>query len=261
MFLLLVATAMVSNFGYWRVSKANWETRQQRDRAMDREKEAVELRNQEAIARADAETKRQQARASLRRSLLHQAEALRQSTDAGWRQPAYDALTQAATLSPGLDLRTEYLRWLDKPELRPVRDLVFPSDVPLSASFRQIANPESRRIQQSRYWLESWAGLLGSESRILVAPTGGWPAEFDAMTGNMPRLLDGVGELTDPLAIRADVRLLAAHRADRKGTEIWDLTTGKRLGELKDELGRSLQPTCIAFSEQEAAALDPTEWD
>jgi WD40 repeat protein len=259
-FALLLATLAATSVGYWRVSRANRETEEQRDRAVQREQEAVQLRDQEASARADAEAKGQQARANLRASLLHQAEALRQSPRAGRLAPALDALRQAAVIQPGLDLRTEFLRCQDQLDLRPVRSLSLPGESALPDSMRKIEDPQQRRLAEHFYWSNGFVRFLGGERRILFVPSAGRPVELDAMTGSWLGVLDHVGALSPPAALSPDGRLLAALQANRMATELWDLPSGQRLAELKDERGLPVVAHCLAFSAHAdllAAAVPP----
>src|SRR5262249_35470968 len=80
-------------------------------------KDAIAAPDGEANARAAVEVEEKQARTNLRATLLHEAEALRQSLQAGRRQRALDALAQAATIEAGHDLRTEFIRCLDLPDI------------------------------------------------------------------------------------------------------------------------------------------------
>jgi WD40 repeat protein/tRNA A-37 threonylcarbamoyl transferase component Bud32 len=246
---LLLAMLAVTSVGYWRVSQANRETAEQRDLALRREAEADRLRGQEAAARADAEKKGQEARASLRQSLLHQAEALRQSAAAGRRAPALAALRQAAAIRPGFDVRTEYLRCLELPDLRRVRSLDVRWESALPERIRRLENPAQKHDEEDAYWASSFVTFRGKDDRILLVPWGGRPVEIDAMTGKPRGVLERVGEVRPPAALSPDGRLLAARTANGKATELWDVSVGQRLGELHDDVGRPLLVECLAFSE------------
>jgi WD40 repeat protein/tRNA A-37 threonylcarbamoyl transferase component Bud32 len=227
--LLLLATLTATTIGYWNVSLARRQAEQQRDLALSREREADELRGQ-------AEAKERQTRDSLRQSLLHQAEAQRQSTRAGRRWLALDALRQAADVRPGLDLRNEYLRGLDLPDLRRARELTLPAEATAGKRYDWFGS-------------QSFAAFRGIQDRILVVPLGGFPVEFDARTGKAHGPFEDVGPCWNPAALSPDGRFFATQNAKRKGAQVWDLDNRKLLGELKDTTGKPLTPVCLAFSD------------
>jgi WD40 repeat protein/tRNA A-37 threonylcarbamoyl transferase component Bud32 len=246
---LLLAMLAVTSVGYWRVSKANRETAEQRDLALRREAEADRLRGQEAAARADAEKQGQEARASLRQSLLHQAEALRQSNAAGRRDPALAALRQAAAIRPGLDARTEYLRCLDLPDMRLKHPLTLWSASALpERRIRLVGGRVQKQKAEEEYWASAFVTFRDKDNAFLVLPHEGHPVEVDAITGKPRGVLEFLGNLRPPAALSPDGRLLAAHTTNGKATEVWDLPARRRLGELKDGAGGALQAGCLAFS-------------
>jgi WD40 repeat protein/tRNA A-37 threonylcarbamoyl transferase component Bud32 len=195
--------------------------------------EATVARDGEAAARAAAQVKEQQARTNLRASLLHEAEALRQSLQPGRRRRALDALTQAAAIQAGDDLRTEFIRCLDLPDIRqrpPINNLM---------AFRGAQNHILVRDSASRQRTRNG----------LVLPGRGTPVrEIDIATGKEIRELPGLGSLKGPIVVSMDGRLLSGMEGG--AARLWDLDTGKLRGELKDARGQPLQARCWAFSDQ-----------
>jgi WD40 repeat protein/Tfp pilus assembly protein PilF len=110
--ILLVLLGLTAN-AYWHASEL---VRQKTDEGQLARQEAETIqqaRAEESAARQAAEKRVEDTRASLRRALLRQAEALVQPPSAGQRRLALDALKQAAAIRLGPDLRQTYLRCLD----------------------------------------------------------------------------------------------------------------------------------------------------
>jgi WD40 repeat protein len=223
--LLLLATLAATLVGYHNVSLARQDAEAQRE-------QALRLRDEEAAARQDADAKSLQAQESLRLALLHQARALRQSTQAGRRGQALDALTRAAAIHTGSDptfeLRNEYVRGLDLPDLRPVPE-VPPDD--------------------GQDLLGPFAAFRGRSGDVILTLRQAGLAEVDARTGRLVRGVDGLEGLTVPAAISPNGRVLLARKPGQAGASLWDLESRKPLGRLLDPDGRPLVPRAVSFDE------------
>jgi len=189
---LLVFSLVSTSFGLWRI---------------------LELRHQE--------------RENLRRSLYHEARALRQSTDPERRRKALAALEQAAAIRSGSDLREEYLRCLELAGLEPA------VEIPL-ANWR----PGS---------LGDFAALIRKTEVLAVRP-GRSPSLSDAVAGGLPRDLPHLGPWASPSLVSPRGRFLAAATIDGKTTQVWDLHKEQLLDELHDATGQPVRATCLAFS-------------
>jgi hypothetical protein len=258
---LFVLALGATSFGLWRVSLEQEETARQRDLAVRNERDAILLRDQEAKARREAvrlrdqeararreavrlgereakarqeaERERREARTKLRDSLLLQAQTLRQTTEVGRRRQAFEALRQAADLRPDVDLRNEYVRCLDLPDLQLVGSLSSP-----------VA------------WYKGSDQLLDIDRNGLVV--------IDGRTGkwirHLPDLkLPPAGFRGNRWVLSPDGRFLVTPGGAT--AQVWDLETPKLLGELKDSAGNKIRPFCLAISKQSdrlAAVAHPT---
>jgi len=253
--LLMLATLMSTTIGYWHVSLARRDAEEERYRALRSEREAIRLRDAEAIARQEAETEREKARESLRRSLIHQAWAVRRGTLADRRGQAMDALKSAAEVRPGLDLRNEYIRCLELPGFRPVSELSFPDgDAGLpKATIDRLPVDIRREFAARSIWMWGSVTFGESDDRVMVVPPVGQPAEFDARTGKLLSLLSARGktEIEGPVPVLTpDFRFLAAQKPDGPGSEVWDIKEQRLLDELKDGDGRPIVAFGFAFSQR-----------
>jgi WD40 repeat protein/tetratricopeptide (TPR) repeat protein len=229
--LVLVALLAVS-IGLWNVSLEQQETSRQRDHALQerqraerKEQEAVRLRKQEARARRLAEKERTRAQAHLRESLIRQAQAFHQSTQADRRQMSLAALCQAARIRPGMDLRNEYLQVLDAADLRHLPGLSTPG---LTHVF-------------GFYMGTDYLLAVNQDHRLIVV---------HPQTSKTLRIIPHIHDVGTTGTLSPQGRYLAASRANGPGTFVWDLQTGRLLGELKDPSGRSFTPICIALSDR-----------
>jgi WD40 repeat protein len=179
-----------------------------------------------SAARHEAEKQRDVARTHLQAWAL--SEARRLGVEPGRRQEVLQALRQAAALAPGLDLRHEYLRWLDQPDLQPVLALpAGPSDcLPLGDALVFRGQGRLRRV----------------EAAAVV--------DYDLAAGRASPLAAGAGQINWPWALSPDGALLAARRQDRRDTGVWDLDAGNLRGVLKDDQGGSIAAICLAFSDR-----------
>jgi WD40 repeat protein len=188
-----------------------------------------------AVARHEAEVQRDEARTHLRAALLAQAAATRQGTEPGRRREALRALRQAAGLGPGPDLRAEYLRCLDLPDLQAVADL--PGAAPALAGLPPGCWPVGEALAVSPR-----GGLRRVEP--------GGVMEYDLASGRASRLPTGAGQFAWPWALSADGGLLAARRQERRETCVWDLAADKLHGVLTDGAGGPFAACCVAFSDR-----------
>jgi WD40 repeat protein len=195
--------------------------------------EAVVARDGEAAARAAVQVKEEQAQANLRASLLHEAEALRQSLRAGRRQGALDALTKAAAIQPGDDLRTEFMRCLDLPDIR---------------QRPAVKNFVALRAAQNRILVRDSVARQRTHNGILVAGMEMPAREIDIATGKEVREFPSLGSLREPIGVSPDGQLLVGMEGG--AAQLWDLDTGKLRGELKDAHGQPLHPRFWAFSDR-----------
>jgi WD40 repeat protein/tRNA A-37 threonylcarbamoyl transferase component Bud32/tetratricopeptide (TPR) repeat protein len=231
--LLLLATLITVSVAYVQVSGARRDAEIQEKLARAGEQQALVAKEAEATARTQLKKEHQQAQDHLRESLLHQAQALRQSSEVDRRSRILAALTRAAPIKAGEDLRDEALRALDLPDLRPVSQAHFaaPAD---SIAFRPVQN------------------------RILVRPAAGVPYELDASSGQRVRELPDMQvketrdsfKPSDPFVISPNGRLLAELIPSGKGAQVWDLEAQKLLGILRDAAGTPIVPLIIAFSDR-----------
>jgi WD40 repeat protein/tRNA A-37 threonylcarbamoyl transferase component Bud32/Tfp pilus assembly protein PilF len=244
--LLLLSTLAAMAVGYWNVSQANRRYQEQRDVALTREAEAIGLG---------------------RRALLSQAQALRQSTQPGRRWAALQALKEAAALSPGPELRDEYLRCLDLTDIRHVRDLTLPPSTRLGDRLPPAPDEsESRSGGPLDYWLiGDDLSRVGQRLRTL---TRAGMAEFDLGEGQLRGGMGSVGEYLTFLGVNpngsiyiigtdwsvtaqsVDGRLFAGKKATAHATQVWDLQSGKLLGELADRDDKPLVPRCLALNDR-----------
>jgi WD40 repeat protein/Tfp pilus assembly protein PilF len=114
--LLFVAMVVIAIIGYVSTRRARDEAQAVRQLAAEQEVSARQALVEKTMARDELAEKEQQARLSLRRSLLRQAEALHQSSMPGRRALALEALKSAAAIQPGDDLRDSYVRCLNIPD-------------------------------------------------------------------------------------------------------------------------------------------------
>jgi WD40 repeat protein/tRNA A-37 threonylcarbamoyl transferase component Bud32 len=228
----LALALAATTIGYWRVSEAL-------------RRETLALRA-ESAARRDADIQREQARQSSRAALLSQSRALRSSNEPDRRRVALDALRRAAAIRPGLDLRDEYLRVLELPELRPAFDVIVGprADPPRRWA---VAGPGAARPAGGVPWLVG-PGLQADGRRALWTTTG--EADLTAIDLGRREVVAQVGtyeELGPPAAFSPDGLFLAARRAKGRGSAVWDLADGTLLGELKGADGRPIYPVALAY--------------
>jgi hypothetical protein len=194
--------------------------------------DAVAARDGEVNARAAVQVKEEQARTNLRASLLHEAEALRQSLRAGRRQGALDALTKAAAIQPGDDLRTEFMRCLDLPDIR---------------QRPAVKNFVALRAAQNHILVRDSVARQRTQNGILVAGMETPVREIGIATGKEVRELPSLGSLREPLGVSPDGRLPVGMEGG--AAQLWDLDTEKLRGELKDANGQPLHPRFWSFSD------------
>lgn len=179
-------------------------------------------------------------RASLRTSLLAQAIGMQSSTQAGRRGRALEALTKAAEIRPGLDLRNEYARYLDQPDI----ELLF--EIPIDG-WNQNGNP--------------YAEAIAGTNRIIVVPDGGQPIEIDAEFGRVsethdklgPFLRDATGNSQFLAQVSNKGNFLAGNSKAGNGIEIWDLQNSEKLGALKNEDGTLAKLNHLVFDNDDAS--------
>jgi WD40 repeat protein len=168
----------------------------------------------------------QQERENLRRSLYHEARALRQSTDSQRRHKALAALEQAAAIRPGPELREEYLRCLELAGLEPAAEIPLPNWRPGSFG--------------------DFAALIGQNQIVTLRP-GRNPGRSDAAGGSSPREIPHLGPWANPGLVSPHGCFLAAATIDGRATQVWDLHKEQLLDELRDADGQSVRASCLAF--------------
>jgi WD40 repeat protein len=285
--LALFAALTATSIGYWQVTLAWRDADHQRGQAVVEAEEARRARDSEATSLANERIERQNAQENLRRSLLHQAEALARSTETGRRWQALEALGQAAAIRPGFDLRSQALRCLELPDLRLVREVPVPKD--LNPGLR-LANPpsvfaddEQGAVVGDNLWLvgpsvskaparvRTYAATSVAEFEVrndqvqprirrvqFQTPR---VVDFDLRTGQVQSVVDQLGRTGPPVAMSPDGRLLAATKDNDPNTHVWRLPSGNLIGVLKDSMGRPLASVALAFnsrSELLAAASRPS---
>lgn len=164
-------------------------------------------------------------RQNLRTALLREAVAHRLSNEAGRRWRALEALAQAAAIRPGPDLRDEYLRCLDLPDLRPLGGAVFPDDGDSTTTLLHFGHKPLPLL--------SGAGLL-----IL-----------DHANGQLAGPIKLAATLSSRSAISPNGRFLATGVAGRTGLLVWDLHEQSEPHRLLNPDGQPLLPHCLAFSD------------
>jgi WD40 repeat protein len=209
--LLVLFLLALTSIGYWNVSQAWQEAKDQRD----------------------------QTREMLRTALLDQAKAQRLSAEAGRRWSALDALRRAAEIRPGPELRDEYLRCLDLADVRPVATLVFPAELkPGPAPLPAIPGDAP-----------SFFGLLGhavhgTDGHGVRAVLTDGPTEWNLHEGHLRGLGGGLESFAPPAVLSPNGRFFAARLQARQETRVWDLNTNQCLGVLP------FGARVLAFSDQ-----------
>ncbi len=199
---LLLSTVVASTVGYINVSKANEDTRK-----------------------------------NLRSALLAQAIGMQSSTEAGRRERALTALTEAAEIEPGVDLRNEYARYLDQPDIEEIRDIQVPG-------WKSNGN--------------SYAEAIANTDRIIAVPDGGNPIEIDSQTGQIVKNFQELGPFQRGFVrnssflakISNNGEYLAGNSNTGRAVEIWDFRSLKKLGELKNENGVPVDLESLVFHPQ-----------
>ncbi|MCO6456251.1 MAG: protein kinase [Pirellulaceae bacterium] len=138
-------------------------------------------------------------RRALRESLLRQAKALRQTEQAGRRDQALQALTLAARIRPGTDLRDEFARCRELDDLR------------LSSTIDTAG------------WPNTFPPLVAAHGGQLLVVGGRQTALFAWKTGQQVDDLPACRDLITPAAVSADGNLLAAWNARTGRVELWNL--------------------------------------
>jgi WD40 repeat protein len=208
-----------------------------RDGEAKEKADAVAARDSEALARAAVQAKEEQSQKNLRASLLHEAEAWRQSLQTNRRHHALRALTEAAAVEPGDDLRRVFIECLDLPNLRPeplrtrIPPLPFESFVALRGD---------RVLIRDRIWHQD--GKLVVRAQLSLG-------EFDFATRKEAGEFLNLGSLRKPIEVSRDGRLLVGMEGG--AAQLWDLETAKQRGELKDAAGLPLLARSWAFSDRE----------
>lgn len=153
---------------------------------------------------------------SLRASLLAQAIGMGSSTEAGRRGRALDALSRAAEIEPGLDLRNEYAGYLDQPDIEALHEIKIPG------------------------WdKNSYAEAIGDSETLIAVPSGGHPIRVNYESGTIVESFDEMGPFKTQRIysgllskISEDGRFLAGNSGEC--VEIWNIETKKKIGTLGD---------------------------
>ncbi len=180
-------------------------------------------------------------RDSLRTTLLNQAIGMQSSTEGGRRNKALNALTSAARIRPGLDLRNEYARYLDQPDIEELHEK--PIDIP--------------------GWDSGWAPYaeaISGTNRIIAVADGHAPVEIDAVKGEIVKTYENLGYFgidnfndSELLAqVSRNGSYLAGNPKNGKAIGVWDLNQAKKLGELRDSDGTPIEVECLVFNEDES---------
>ncbi len=177
---------------------------------------------------------KQKTLAELRRSLLMQARAMHTSTEAGRRGRALQALRKAADIEKGSDLRDEYVRYLDQPDIEQLHE-----DIEINGWYGHFAD---------------YAQAVGPD-RIIAVADKGVPIEIDAGNGRIIHQFDEIGELarSETSSFLASVspngKFLAGNSKHGKAIEIWELSRPRLLGELKNQSGEPIEVGSLVFDE------------
>jgi serine/threonine protein kinase/WD40 repeat protein len=232
----LLAGMSVSTVYAIQLAKEKADAVSARDGEAREKADAIAARDGEAKARADVQVNEEQARANLRASLLHEAEAWRQSFHTSGRELALRALTQAATIEPGDDLRRKYIECLDLPNLNH-RHLTF--RVPPLPAENYLAIRGDRVLVRDSLGRRDGGLVRLSRARI---------TEIDLSTRKEVGEFTSLSSLQGPIEVSRDGRLLVG--LEGSAAQLWELDTGKLRGDLKDAAGQPLQSRCWAFSDR-----------
>lgn len=231
--LLLLTTVVVSTVGYFMATEKNKE--------ISAANTEISAKNAEILkANQLIKEKEEATRNSLRQSLLDQAIGMQSSTKAGRRGRALTALSDAAEIRPGLDLRNEYARYLDQP------DIEKRFEIPIE-NWNQNSNP--------------YAEAIPGTNRIIAVPDHGRPVELDSVAGRITKTYPKLGpfrrnsgNLSNFLAqVSNKGRFLAGNSEESKSIEIWDLVNSKLAGVLKDNSGSPIKLNCLIFDKDDTS--------
>jgi serine/threonine protein kinase/WD40 repeat protein len=190
---------------------------------------------------------------NLRRSLLFEAKAHRQSEEPGRRRLALGALRRAAAIRPGPDLRDEYVRCLDLFDLEAVHDLIVPPDAKsgsiLHDPVRAGGLSPMGRFTSLHFWLIGKAGLRGSSNRLRTLADGR-AVEFDPAAGQIVEVFETGGTTNNLTEMSADGRFVVYWTQGRPGGRVWDWEKPGERSDLTDPDGRAVVPRCAVFNEQ-----------
>jgi WD40 repeat protein/tRNA A-37 threonylcarbamoyl transferase component Bud32 len=175
-----------------------------------------------------------QTQSHLRDSLLNQARALGQTTDPDRRFKALAALEKAARIRPGIDVRNEYLRWLDVPGLHPVAAIPSTDE---SKPFIRFTGHFAFRGE------DRIVGILGAHASRNDGATS-VPAIFSSTSGAQISKMSKVPAFARVVALSEDGRWLIGVPLGRPeadpslpgpSPQLWDLDQQRLVGELPPE--------------------------
>jgi serine/threonine protein kinase/WD40 repeat protein len=190
---------------------------------------------------------------NLRRSLLFEAQALRQSEAPGRRRLALDALKRAAAIQPGTDLRNEYVRCLDLFDIEVIRDFFIPSaakpgDI-LNDPVRAGETPPTASFTLGATWLIGKGGL-GANANSLRTFGPGCAVEFDPAAAQVRALFPIQSTAKSRTEISPDGRFLVSWTHDQPGARLWDWSAQGKPADLADSNGHALVPRCAVFNDR-----------
>lgn len=206
--------------GFVNSSLARLETDKQRQLAILRGDEAEAGREREKSLHEEVDRQWKESQENLRNSLYHQAVALGNSIKLGRRPIALDALKRAAAIRPGVDLRQEYLRHFDMP------DLQYLGDAPIRGKGTFVA-------------------FRGASNHALMR-SGDDLVEIDRNRNKEMARFTGVGNLAGPFIVSLDGRLLAVREKQSGPLVLWSLEQKKKLSTFATGGGQT--STAYAFS-------------